>query len=211
LELGVKVLLIDEDTSATNLLYKDECMTKIIVDEPIKPLSYVLRGLINTFGISLVIVSSASSSFIPCATKVIEMVKYEPKDITEESKRLMAYRSCSDLMAVKPVKERIFGGIKDLKRVKASGFRLNFRYRSGEEFQLDLRLNPRIVEPGQVKLICKIITKLAKVRKPFKVRDIVNYVNSELRSKGFNAFTDIVTPDLTMVDGLDVVLTLNRV
>ncbi|MCD6340584.1 MAG: ABC-ATPase domain-containing protein, partial [Desulfurococcales archaeon] len=76
IEAGAEVLLIDEDTSATNLLYKDEVMSELIPDDPIKTLDTQVRDLIRKTGVSVVTVMSASSSFLGIADKVIRMRRY---------------------------------------------------------------------------------------------------------------------------------------
>jgi len=210
LELNVNTLLIDEDTSATNLLFKDDIMNKLIPEDPIKPLSNLVRRITVNTSISIVIISSASSTFLSLADKVIKISNYLPQDITNELRKYITRNINVLADELKPIKKRVFYGIKNLKKVKTSGYKLRFSYTDGTTFELDLKFNPRIVEVGQVRLLALIIKELAKMNKPILMKEVIRYVNDKLRNEGFRAFTKVVPPDLTIINGLDVVWTINR-
>ena len=80
---GVKLLLIDEDKSATNFMIRDKVMRKIVPDEPIIPFTDRIEELSNKCGISLILVIGGSAEYLAYANTVILMEDYEPKDITE--------------------------------------------------------------------------------------------------------------------------------
>ncbi len=207
IEAGAEVILLDEDTSATNLLFKDEVMRELIPNDPIRTLSEVVRDLVSKSGASVVVVTSASSSFLPVADTVIRMSNYIPEDLSSEvaGKGLGVITKTYELP-----RKRLFRGIKGLRRVKVQGMKLIIEYLSGSKFELDLKYYPRIVETGQVRLVAHIIKELSKPPKPMSVRELIKYVNERLSREGFSAFTNPVPPDLTEVDGFDVVWTINR-
>ncbi len=206
-EAGARLLLIDEDTCATNLLFKDRVMEEIIRYEPIKPLSTIVRNLCRKAGLSLVVVTGSSSAFLSIADKVLLMENYRPLDITMATRR---YVSSTIEREYRLPRERLFRGIKGVSKVKTRGYRLAVRYSSGKCYEIDLSINPRIVEEGQVRLIGYIVRRLASIEEPFSIKDLVRYVDRVLVEKGFRGFVDPVPPDLTMVSGLDVVWVLNR-
>ncbi len=207
IEAGAEVLLIDEDTSATNLLYKDEVMKEIVVNDPIKPFCLQARSLVSKTGVSVIAIVSASSAFINISDRIILMEKYIPRDITPNVERS---NICGDELLYKTPKKRSFHGIKDLKRVKAKGFKIVAEYYRGDSYELDLTYYPRIVEKGQVKFSAYIIEKLSNLRRPMSISELISYVNRSIRDKSFSAFVKPVPPDLTVVDGFDVVWILNR-
>lgn len=90
LSSGARVLLIDEDTSATNFMIRDERMRRLIPDdrEPITPLVARVRELWEDHGISTVIVAGGSGAFIDVADTVIAMDAYTPYDVTERAREL---------------------------------------------------------------------------------------------------------------------------
>lgn len=85
---GSKLLLIDEDKSATNFMIRDRNMRKVVQNEPIIPFTDRVRGLYRDKGVSTVLVIGGSSEYLSCADCVILMDDYIAKDITEEIKTL---------------------------------------------------------------------------------------------------------------------------
>lgn len=209
IEAGCEVLLVDEDTSATNLLFKDDVMAKIIEKEPIKPLSLQARSLFKNSGCSLIVVASASSAFMPIADKIIMMEEFKPRDITIEVRSLVKKHVVE--LDYKAPKTRVFKGINGVRRVKARGFKIRLTYVDGTCFELDLSNNPRIVESGQVRFIARIIEHIARKPVVSTSREFVGNLDKVLEEKGFKAYVNPVPPDLTMVSGLDVYWVLNRI
>ncbi|MCC8151924.1 MAG: ABC-ATPase domain-containing protein, partial [Lachnospiraceae bacterium] len=79
--------LVDEDTSATNFLVRDEFMQKIVHGdkEPITPFCARVRDLYEKAGISTVLVAGSSGAFFHMADTVIQMDSYRPLDVKEKS------------------------------------------------------------------------------------------------------------------------------
>lgn len=98
IEAGSRVFLIDEDTSATNFMLRDELMQKIVSrdKEPITPFIERARDLYEKAGISTVLVAGSSGAYFYIADTVIQMDSYRPLDITEQVKKACeAYREIS--------------------------------------------------------------------------------------------------------------------
>lgn len=89
IEAGASLLLIDEDTSATNFMIRDELMQRVIHRdmEPITPFIERIRELYEDYGISTVIVAGSSGAYFHIADTIIQMDRYVPKDITEYAKK----------------------------------------------------------------------------------------------------------------------------
>ncbi len=89
-EAGSRLLLIDEDTSATNFMIRDDVMQKLITrdKEPITPFTDLIRPMLDELGVSTILVVGSSGSYFRLADTVIQMDAYEPKDITEKVRRL---------------------------------------------------------------------------------------------------------------------------
>lgn len=88
-ESGSRLLLIDEDTSATNFMIRDQLMSQVITpfEEPITPFISRVRSLYTDLGISTVIVAGSSGSYFHVADRVIQMKEYVPYDITRKAKQ----------------------------------------------------------------------------------------------------------------------------
>ena len=89
IEAGTSLLLIDEDTSATNFMIRDELMQRVIHRdmEPITPFIERIRELYDDYGISTVIVAGSSGAYFHVADTIIQMDRYVPKDITAYAKK----------------------------------------------------------------------------------------------------------------------------
>ena len=83
------LLLIDEDTSATNFMIRDELMQRVIHREmePITPFIERIRELYEQYDISTVIVAGSSGAYFHIADTIVQMDKYVPKEITDPAKR----------------------------------------------------------------------------------------------------------------------------
>ncbi len=88
LEAGARTLLIDEDTSATNFMIRDELMQQMVgaEQEPITPFIDRVRALYQQKGISTVLVVGSSGSYFQVADTVIQMNRYKPYHVTEKAK-----------------------------------------------------------------------------------------------------------------------------
>ncbi|WP_293977145.1 ABC-ATPase domain-containing protein [uncultured Clostridium sp.] len=90
IESDTKVFLIDEDTSATNFMIRDDIMQKLVSreKEPITPFIEIVKSLYDKLGISTILVVGSSGDYFDIADTVIQMDSYEPKDVTSKAKSL---------------------------------------------------------------------------------------------------------------------------
>ena len=90
LEVGTKVIFLDEDTSATNFMVRDARMQALVSKEaePITPLVDRVRELYETMGLSLVLVMGGCGDYFDVADTVIMMRDFLPFEVTQEAKRV---------------------------------------------------------------------------------------------------------------------------
>lgn len=90
LEYGTSLLLIDEDTSATNFMIRDGRMQKLVAKEkePITPFIDRVKELYDNFGVSTILIVGGSGDYFDVADHVIMMDEYIPKDVTEKAKKI---------------------------------------------------------------------------------------------------------------------------
>lgn len=88
IEVGADLLLIDEDTSATNFMIRDHRMQELISkrDEPITPFIDKVGQLHAELGISTILVIGGSGDYFDVADRVIAMREYEPLDVTTQAR-----------------------------------------------------------------------------------------------------------------------------
>lgn len=89
MEAGTRLFLIDEDTSATNFMIRDELMARVVHPkmEPITPFIDRVRELSDDYGISTILVAGSCGSYFYKADHVIQMMQYQPAEITELAKK----------------------------------------------------------------------------------------------------------------------------
>lgn len=90
MEAGTRLLLMDEDTSATNFMVRDELMQQVIrkEKEPITPFLERAQYLYEQGGISTILAAGSSGAFFYIADHILCMDCYRPVDITKQVKQL---------------------------------------------------------------------------------------------------------------------------
>ena len=86
--LGAKLLLIDEDRSATNFMIRDAIMKKLIEKEPIIPFTERVQELAG-MGISTILVIGGSGEYLSVADKIYMMDEFVMSDTTVQAKTLV--------------------------------------------------------------------------------------------------------------------------
>ena len=90
IEAGIQLLLLDEDTSATNFMVRDTFMQQVISreKEPITPFLERAGDLFEQAGISTILVAGSSGAFFHIADTIIQMDNYHALDITKNVKAM---------------------------------------------------------------------------------------------------------------------------
>jgi len=90
LEMGAKLLLIDEDTSAANFMIRDERMQELVIKEkePITPFVDKVKLLYQELGVSTILVMGGSGDYFEVADTVIMMDQYQPRCVTQKAKEI---------------------------------------------------------------------------------------------------------------------------
>ena len=91
IEAGSRLLLIDEDTSATNFMVRDDLMQRVVAreKEPITPFLERASDIYEQAGISTILVVGSCGSYFYIADKIIQMDSYQAVDITHGTKELL--------------------------------------------------------------------------------------------------------------------------
>ncbi|HID21556.1 MAG TPA: ATPase, partial [Planctomycetaceae bacterium] len=170
LELGAACLLIDEDTSATNLMIRDARMQELIADEfePITPYIDRARHLADELGVSSILVVGGAGDYFEVADTVIAMRRYLPADLTGEARaiaqrhpsgRRRSGRPWNQIRTRAPMPESV-PGAQPGKRLRIRVIDTLRMVIGGEE--VDLRGMEQLVEPGQVRAIAHALVWAAR-------------------------------------------------
>lgn len=106
LEAGAKVLLLDEDTSATNFMIRDARMQALVSKkhEPITPFLDRVKELFERMGVSTVIVMGGSGDYFDVADTIIMMREFLPFEVTKEAKRIAKeYKTKRKIEVISPL------------------------------------------------------------------------------------------------------------
>ena len=153
LAAGSKVLLIDEDTSATNFMVRDDRMAQLVSDEkePIIPFIRKIRSLYRDLGISTVLVAGSSGDYLSAADTVLQMDCYKTLDVTEKAKQLTVplteCRAQQKIWIKKPVRN------KTIEKVRVHGWVTL----SLDRDEIDLRYLEQIVDESQTAALAYIM------------------------------------------------------
>lgn len=91
-DVGAKLLLIDEDRSATNFMIRDAMMKELIEKEPITPFTDRVNELWKARGVSSILVIGGSGEYLSVADKIYMMDDFLVHDVTERAKGICASR-----------------------------------------------------------------------------------------------------------------------
>lgn len=219
-EAGSRLFLIDEDTSATNFMVRDELMQKVIVreKEPITPFIERTRDLYEKAGISTIMVAGSSGAFFYIADHILMMDCYRVADVTETVRKVCGDYPAPSTQApgfkvpefrrVLPVFRRSGGRYEHMK-LKAFGVESI----SLDRENVDVRYLEQLIDQEQTTALAYLLRYcLEEVLDGKKtVRQTVRTVMELLEIKGWEAFCGAYVPcGLAMPRAQEVFACLNR-
>lgn len=87
-DCGARLLLIDEDKSATNFMIRDKMMKELVAKEPITPFTDRVNELYEKCGVSTVLVIGGSGEYLSVADRIYMMEDFIIRDVTVKSKEI---------------------------------------------------------------------------------------------------------------------------
>jgi len=100
-DCGARLLLIDEDRSATNFMIRDKMMKELIEKEPITPFTDRVNELHKSRGVSTVLVIGGSGEYLSVADRIYMMEDYLIFDVTDRSRLICNAYGVSGTMPAK--------------------------------------------------------------------------------------------------------------
>jgi predicted ABC-class ATPase len=178
LEIGTSLLLVDEDTSATNFMIRDERMRELVRKEPISPFINLVWPLYESLGVSTIVVVGGVGDYLDVANRVILMEEYEPTDATgraEEVRERFPIRVPLGTGEARSPKGRLVRAASiDLRRGKRETARGKgpSTIELGRE-RVDLSQLEQLAEAGQTEAIARIIGEFAAGDTSRGIREVV--------------------------------------
>ena len=216
LEAGGRVLLMDEDTSATNFMVRDELMQAVIAreQEPITPFLERAMDLWQKAGVSLILVVGSCGAYFHIADKVVQMDAYQARDITDQAKAALAGRPVPSLTAPGfhlPAGDRVIdlsGDSQVRKNYRGDGYRqerLKVKCFGKTAFsvgdrELDLRYVEQLTDAGQTRALAYMVRYAREHLAGRTVEAVVAALIKLMKEKGLGAVCGggVIPAGLTM-------------
>jgi predicted ABC-class ATPase len=221
LEMGAKLLLIDEDTSATNFMVRDERMQELVTKdkEPITPFVDKVKQLHLDLDVSSILVMGGSGDYFDVADTVIMMDHYHPRCVTKRAKEIALKHSSKrmneggenfgrvTLRQPLPQSFDASRGRRDVK-IDAKGMR-TILYGSTT---IDLSYLGQLVDPSQTRAIGLMIHYYSEnyLDKTQNLREGLTRVMEEVHEKGFDILLPYKVGNLAMPRIYEVIGAINR-
>lgn len=218
-ESGSKLLLIDEDTSATNFMIRDELMQKVICreEEPITPFIERCRSMYDDLGVSSIIVAGSSGSFFGIADTIIQMKEYVPYDITERAREVAASYPALKQQEHFPVSDNMRApkanqALKKDPRLKMKTMGTNEMLLAKDA--IELRYLEQLIDPEQTNALAYALKylELNRMNGSRTVPQLLDDIEALTASKGLSALYDkeYVRSGLAMPRRQEIAACLNR-
>ena len=191
MEAGAELLLLDEDTSATNFMIRDKVMAKLVSDEkePITTLLRHIRGIYKTMGISFIIVVGSSGDYLSVADLVLQLDHYKVKDVTKEAKEICEQCQIAGQYAEKEVCMPEFS--RKLKPVKSARRKLKSMGTDTvliDRESIDVRYLEQLSESGQTTALAYMMGWiLDHVTKEEDIQEFIENMYKFIERKGMAA------------------------
>jgi predicted ABC-class ATPase len=220
LEIDGKVLLIDEDTSATNFMIRDHRMQELVAKEhePITPFIDKAEQLYGELGVSTILVIGGSGDYFSIADHIICMSDYLPYDYTEKAKNIAEkYKSerareggtsFGDIDQRIPLADSIdpSRGRREVK-VAAKGL----HHISFGRADIDLSAVEQLMDMTQTKAIADAIVYAKRFMDGGRtLREVISMLYEELDKSGFDILSRLPSGEYSFARKIEFACALNR-
>ena len=217
----VPVLLVDEDTAATNFMIRDRRMQELIGKdkEPITPFIDKVKLLYADCGVSTILVMGGSGDYFDVADTVIAMENFQADDVTEKAKEIAINYSISRAAEG----GETFGEITQRVPIPASldpslGRRdVRVKVRDVDELafgtqEIDLGAIEQIVDSGQLRAIAAamVYAKQQYMDGKRTLSEIIDLVMADIDAQGMDILSPFPEGDFAMFRRFELAAVINR-
>ncbi|MEG4277208.1 ABC-ATPase domain-containing protein [Microcoleus sp. MON1_C1] len=217
----VPVLLVDEDTAATNFMIRDRRMQELIAKdkEPITPFIDKVRELYADYGVSTILVMGGSGDYFDVADTVIAMENFQAYNVTAKAKEIAKNYSIS--RAAEGGEN--FGEITSRVPLPASldpsrGRRdVRVKVRDVDELafgteDIDLGAVEQIVDSGQLRAIAAamVYAKQQYMDGKRTLSEIIDLVMADIDAQGMDILSPFPEGDFAMFRRFELAAAINR-
>jgi len=220
IEAGAGVLLMDEDTCATNFMIRDSKMQQLVnkEDEPITTFIDKVKQLYLEKNISTILVLGGVGDYFDVSDHVIQMINYRPSNVTAQAHKIAEKseikRNIEDETYPFNIRERIPISETIDSHNKYGKFtiyakevnRLNF----GKQV-IDLTDIEQLIELSQTKALGFAIEYAKQyMDKNMTLAEIAQLVENDMENNGIDVISDKISGHFAWFRGLELAFALNR-
>ncbi len=208
-EAGSRLLLVDEDWTATNFIHRDKWTEEVTGKRTLLTISDLAESL-KKAGVSIVIVASGSIPLLAAADTVVVMDEYRPRDATrytEEARR--AAESLGLLPLDKPYRPPRPRRLVSPLRLEKPRLRGRLLESKTLRDRVDLSSNRQLEEEAQLETTVRAAARILAEPGPLSSR--ARAVDERLLSGDWEVLGGPVSPGLVYVRWLDILHVVNRV
>ena len=222
--MGSKVLLIDEDTAASNFMIRDTKMMQLVAtaQEPITPFIKKVESLYNDLGVSTILVVGGSGDFFDVATTVIMMDCYKCLDVTKKAKIIAEnHADKSNVQAQSETHSALFGSFS--KRYLQPGVfhetnKVSVRSKSlisYGETELDLRYLEQVISKSQactISAALQTVSSFSSSKEQMTIKQVVEAILKQIDQHGLESLTSnsSYNGNLAYVRPFEIAAAINR-
>ncbi|BBO79139.1 ATPase [Desulfosarcina widdelii] len=220
IESGAEVLLMDEDTCATNFIVRDSKMQQLVAkeDEPITPFIDKVRQLYTEKNISTVLVLGGVGDYFDVADHVIQMTEYRPTDVTCRAREIAAQSPLKRRMEAESHPITLRDRIPLAESFDALNTYGKFRIFAREVDRLhfgrqvvDLTDLEQLVELSQTRAIGYALEYAKKyMDEKTPLHDVIQRVIKDIDEKGIDVISSRICGHFAQFRGLELAFALNR-
>ncbi|MGK7956631.1 MAG: ABC-ATPase domain-containing protein [Crocosphaera sp.] len=221
LEARTQVLLVDEDTAATNFMIRDCRMQQLIAKnkEPITPFIDKIKQLYADYGVSTLLVMGGSGDYFDVADNVIAMDNFKPYDVTEKAKKIAQENPNERMLEGGNYFGKITPRIPLAQSIDPSRGRQEVKVKVRDVDQvvfgtedIDLSSIEQLIETGQLKSISAAIiyAKQYYMNEKNSLPIILDKVMEDIERKGLDILSNFPQGDLVMFRRFELAAAINR-
>lgn len=213
IEIGNPLLLIDEDDSVTNFLYRDTKLKEYLQGTEYSiPFIEKMNNLYEDLGISSIIVTSSIGAFMPCANQVLLMKNYEVLDITNSIQKSNWDDCLKESIKLSRRKVNVNDNWEEFQNKKIKFKTSGIESISFGKEDINLNKNNPIIDNGQLNFIVELIKKIfSRAELHGKtLKEILDTYEERIENEGIEEVLGIKNGSLIFARKYEVAAVINR-
>ncbi|MDJ0659624.1 MAG: ABC-ATPase domain-containing protein [Crocosphaera sp.] len=221
LEAGTQVLLVDEDTAATNFMIRDRRMQQLITKnkEPITPFIDKIKQLYRDYAVSTILVIGGSGDYFDVADQVIAMDNFQPYNVTEKAKKIAQENPNERIIEGGDQFGKITQRIPLSSSIDPSRGKRDVKVKVRDVDQvvfgtedIDLTAIEQLIEPGQLRAISAAIiyAKQHYMNHQNSLPHILDKVMEDINNEGLDILSNFPQGDFVLFRRFELAAALNR-